>query len=143
MEVLKDTESTAKYGDKGKNGVVIVKLREFSASLQYDTPSGNAPVPFVRINNPNPNQNVLIILREAWGEEKEISKAEFDKLSPSRINSIQMLKDEAAYKKYGNKAANGVIVVNLKVPMEMDEIVVGILSGNRRNEIGSSSFSSR
>ena len=66
----------------------------------------------------------LIILRQAWGEEKEITKAEYDALSQSRINSIQMLKDEAAFKKYGDKAAHGVIVVNLKAPMEMEEIVV-------------------
>ena len=66
----------------------------------------------------------LIILRQAWGEEKEITKAEYDALSQSRINSIQMLKDEAAFKKYGDKASHGVIVVNLKAPMEMEEIVV-------------------
>jgi len=124
MEVLKDTESTAKYGDKAANGVVVVKLRESDASLQYDTPSGAAPAPAVRLRYTDSNQNVLIILREAWGEEKEISKSELDKLDPGRIASMQMLKDEAAFKKYGDKAANGVIVVNLKAPMEMDEIVV-------------------
>ncbi|MBO7077544.1 MAG: TonB family protein [Bacteroidales bacterium] len=69
-------------------------------------------------------QNPLIILREAWGEEKEITKAEYDALSQSRINSIEMLKDDAAFKKYGDKAAHGVIVVTLKAPMEMEEIVV-------------------
>ena len=70
------------------------------------------------------SQNPLIILRTAFGEEKEITKAEYDAISQSRINSIQMLKDDAAFKKYGDKAAHGVIVVNLKVPMEMEEIVV-------------------
>ena len=70
------------------------------------------------------SQNPLIILRQAWGEEKEITKAEYDALSSSRINSIEMLKDDAAFKKYGDKAAHGVIVVNMKVPMEMEEIVV-------------------
>ena len=69
-------------------------------------------------------QNPLIILRSAWGEETEITKAEYDALSQTRIQSIQMLKDDAAFKKYGDKAAHGVIVVNLKVPMEMEEIVV-------------------
>ena len=69
-------------------------------------------------------QNPLIILREAWGQEKEITKAEYDALDQGRINSVQMLTDDAAFKKYGDKAAHGVIVVNLKAPMEMDEIVV-------------------
>lgn len=69
-------------------------------------------------------QNPLIILRQAWGEEHEITKEEYNELSTSRIESIGFMKDEAAYKKYGDKAAHGVIVVNLKAPMEMEEIVV-------------------
>ena len=70
------------------------------------------------------SQNPLIILREAWGEEREITKAEYDAMGTGRILSVQMLTDEAAFKKYGDKAAHGVIVVNLKAPMEMDEVVV-------------------
>ena len=69
-------------------------------------------------------QNPLIILRQAWGEEHEITKEEYDELSTSRIESIGFMKDEAAYKKYGDKAANGVVVITLKAPMEMEEIVV-------------------
>ena len=124
MEVLKDAESLAKYGDRGKNGVVVVKLREYDASLQYDTPSGSAPVPFVRINYKDQNQNLLIIQREAWGEEKEISKAELDKLDPGRVKAMEVLKDADARAKYGEKAKNGVVVVTMKSPTEMDEIVV-------------------
>ena len=83
----------------------------------------------------NNSQNPLIILRQAWGEEKEITKAEYDALlDQRRINSIQMLKDEAAFKKYGDKAAHGVIVVNLKVPMEMEEIVVVSYRDQNQND---------
>ena len=35
-----------------------------------------------------------------------------------------MLKDETALEKYGEKAANGVIVVTLKLPTELEEVVV-------------------
>ena len=70
------------------------------------------------------SQNPLIILQELGQPEREITKAEYDALDQGRINSVQMLKDEAAFKKYGDKAAHGVIVVNLKAPMEMDEVVV-------------------
>jgi len=69
-------------------------------------------------------QNPLIILRQAWGEEHEITKEEYDELSTSRIESIGFMKDEAAFKKYGDKAAHGVVVITLKAPMEMEEIVV-------------------
>ena len=69
-------------------------------------------------------QNPLIVLREAWGQEREITKAEYDALDQGRIYSVKMLKDKEAFEKYGDKAAHGVIVVSLKAPMEMDEIVV-------------------
>ena len=65
----------------------------------------------------------LFILRQ-WNEEKEITKAEFDQISQGRIQSIEVLKDDVAKEKYGDKAANGVIVVTMKRPQELDEIVV-------------------
>ena len=65
----------------------------------------------------------LFILRQ-WNEEKEITKAEFDQISQGRIQSIEVLKDDVAKEKYGDKAENGVIVVTLKRPQELDEIVV-------------------
>ena len=126
MEVLKDTESTAKYGEKGKNGVVIVKLREFNASLQYDKVSDAAPAPAVQVRPValGANPDMLFIQREAWGEEKELTAEEVASLSSSRIQSMKILKDEKSLKKYGNKARDGVVVIQMKAPMEMDEIVV-------------------
>ena len=66
----------------------------------------------------------LYILRQAGRKEKEITKAEFDALDQGRIKSINVLKDETALEKYGEKAANGVIVVTLKLPTELEEVVV-------------------
>ena len=123
MEILKDASAREKYGDKAANGVVIVKLREPNAAVQDEKPAEAAPAPSIKIRSANPAPNVLIILREAWQEEREISKAEFDKLDPARIKSIDVLKDEVARKKYGDKAANGVIIVQLKAPTEMEEVV--------------------
>ena len=71
----------------------------------------------------------LFILRQ-WDEEKEITKAEFDQISQARIQSIEVLKDDVAKEKYGDKAANGVIVVTMKRPQELDEIVVVSYSDN-------------
>lgn len=66
----------------------------------------------------------LYILRQAWGEEKEISRKEFNRLDESRIESVEVLKDGVAKKKYGDKAANGVIVITLKRPQELESIAV-------------------
>ena len=102
MEVLKDADSIAKYGDKGKNGVVIVKLKG-AGSL---------------------NADLLFIVRQPWGEEKEVSRAEFEKIDPSRINAMEVLKDADAKAKYGDKAKNGVVIVSFKSPRELEEVVV-------------------
>ena len=100
---------------------VVFRLRKQAISVEG---AANRESPSLVQVPAGQNQNPLIILRQAWGEEKEITKAEYDALSQSRIESVQMLKDEAAFKRYGDKASHGVIVVNLKAPMEMEEIVV-------------------
>ena len=124
MEVLKDADSIAKYGDKAKNGVVIVKLREFNATLQYDKPAritATGPGSSVSLTT---EANVLFIVREPWGEEKEISRAEFEQIDPHRISSIDIYKDADTRAKYGDKAKNGVAIVSLKRPQELEEVVV-------------------
>ena len=45
---------------------------------------------------------------------KKISNKEFEKLKPDDIESITVLKDEFAIKKYGKKAKNGVIEITTK-----------------------------
>ena len=45
---------------------------------------------------------------------KESSKAEFEKVSPDQIESINVLKNEYAIQKYGATAKNGVIEVTTK-----------------------------
>ena len=71
-----------------------------------------------------PQGSPVYILRYVWGEEKQISKEEFDKITPQRISAITVLKNDKAKEKYGDKAANGAIVITLKVQQEMDPITV-------------------
>ena len=70
------------------------------------------------------NGRPLYILRHVWGDEKEITKEEFDQLAPNRFRSIEVLKDASAKEKYGDRAAQGVIVATLKLPQELEEVVV-------------------
>ena len=118
MEVLKDAESIAKYGDKGKNGVVIVTLKEagtFSATLNYKDGDNAGAGSAVRLRYTGEGDaNLLFIVRQPWGEEKEVSRAEFEKIDPSRINSMEVLKDAESTAKYGDKGKNGVVIVTLK-----------------------------
>ena len=70
------------------------------------------------------NGRPLYILRQVWGDEKEITKEEFDRLDQSRFRSIEVLKDASAKEKYGDRGAQGVIVATLKLPQELEEVVV-------------------
>ena len=66
----------------------------------------------------------LFILRQVWGEEKEITREELENIEPHRIDNMEILKDKSAIEKYGEKAADGVVIITLKRPQELDEIVV-------------------
>ena len=66
----------------------------------------------------------LVIKREAWGEEKEISMIEAMDIDVSRVRSQEWLEYADAKEKYGEKAVNGVIIYNMKLPQELEEIVV-------------------
>ncbi|HEV7334271.1 MAG TPA: M56 family metallopeptidase [Flavisolibacter sp.] len=45
---------------------------------------------------------------------KEVSKVEIDKLDPNTIQSVDVLKDDSAKEKYGEKGKNGVIIITTK-----------------------------
>ena len=66
----------------------------------------------------------LFILKQAWGDEKEITREEFKQIEGERIKSVEIMKEDAAKEKYGEKADGGVVVITLKRPQELNEIVV-------------------
>ena len=78
--------------------------------------------------------NPLFIVRTEAGEERALSQEEFQNLDPGQINSMEVLKDQASidkYKeKYGDKAAEGIIVVTVKneayypMPTEVNLLLV-------------------
>lgn len=58
------------------------------------------------------------------GQEREVSAEEFAQINPSRISSMEVLNDQKTKDQYGEKAANGVVKVSMKLPIELDEVVV-------------------
>ena len=95
INVLKDESAVKQYGEKGKNGVVIInrKKKEISSAINEKTIKPE-PVYFV--------------------DGKEISKDEIKAISPNSIESVNILKDESAIDKYGEKGKNGVVELNIK-----------------------------
>ena len=76
----------------------------------------------------------LFVVRTETGEERSLSQEEFQNLDPGQINSLEVLNDQASidkYKeKYGDKAAEGIVVVTVKaeayypMPTEVNLLVV-------------------
>ncbi len=87
IEVLKDQSATAVYGDKGKNGVILITTKEKKIK-----------------------GNPLVIV-----DGQEYKSMEEANVPPEDIASISVLKGETASPKiYGEKAKDGVIVINTK-----------------------------
>ena len=71
------------------------------------------------------NNLPLYILRDGWGKEKEITIEEFYEINQNaRLRSIERLDAAEAKAKYGDKAKNGAVLLTMKRPQELDEIVV-------------------
>ena len=87
IDVLKDKSATALYGDKGKDGVLIIKTK--AKGLK--------------------ERNPLIVL-----DGKIVTKTEMDNLSPHSIESINVLKGKNATDLYAEKGKDGVIIITSK-----------------------------
>ncbi|PKQ46107.1 M56 family metallopeptidase [Confluentibacter flavum] len=116
VNVLKDEKHTKIYGDKGKNGVVEITLKE-SIKLNSDIKvTGYATkldsTTTIRIGHKldiGKDKHPLILV-----DGKELPQEEFEKLNPDTVESMTVLKDETATKKYGKKGKNGFIEITTK-----------------------------
>lgn len=147
--ILKKEDGFAKYGEKGKNGVLemstnsndlsetknidltdasnkrtmslrgeVIGLNVNDNSLSitgvpsgssFKTSDGIVTKSVVRIGNPIAGKEVILIL-----DGKEIDNDDLNKVNPDDIKEIQVLKDNAAIVKYGEKAKNGVVLITTK-----------------------------
>jgi TonB-dependent SusC/RagA subfamily outer membrane receptor len=136
VAVLKDATAKEIYGDKGANGVIVietvmvksatvalkagddgkivVKDGEIVVNMQGDTVhvSGlRATSSSLDIHNLVPNgENPPIIILDG----KEITMEKMNRLDRNDIKSVTVLKDATA-KIYGDKGANGVIIIDGKI----------------------------
>lgn len=101
--VYKGDKAIEKYGPQAKNGVIIVTTQ--NCENVKEKACENV---IVRLNNGG--LNPLYVIDGVEQKDSLYVKT----LSPESINAINILKDEAAVKKYGEKAKNGVIEITLK-----------------------------
>ncbi|MBJ2176201.1 hypothetical protein JBL43_18260 [Aureibaculum sp. A20] len=92
ISIIKDSGTLA-YGNKGKNGVIIVTTKKISYKSSTDELINKA----------------LYIING-----KETTKEAIELILPDDIESMNVLKNESAITKYGEKGKNGVVEINTK-----------------------------
>lgn len=104
VNILKDANAIALYGDKAKNGVVQVKTND--SFINEDTTI--SPQTKVIVNKLTDFIGLIII------DGKESDKVKLAGIPPANIESISVLKDKLSNSIYKEKGKNGVIIVTTK-----------------------------
>ena len=103
INVLKGTSALEVYGNKGKNGVVVMSTKHTTGNNKNLNNSG------ALYFNVKGNESPLFILN---GE--VIKKKDLEKLDPNLIKSVDVIKDSNKTKIYGEKGKNGVVIITSK-----------------------------
>lgn len=127
ITVLKDKSATALYGDKGKNGVMLIvtksakatktlqgKVSGVSVGVADTTKSGVGRVVIRGVGGLDKGNPLFIVDGREMPKNYEISA-----LDPNNIESIEVLKDKGAESIYGTKGKEGVIIVTTKIANDL------------------------
>ncbi len=130
INVLKGDGAIKKYGKKAKNGVVEITTKKFKGSKTEIKVTGygqhlvkadekNNGTSSINVNEDDEKVSIRISSKNPpliVIDGKEQPKADMNNLGlePEDIESMNVLKDETAVKKYGQKGNNGVIEITTK-----------------------------
>jgi beta-lactamase regulating signal transducer with metallopeptidase domain len=95
ITVLKDSASIGKYGEKGRNGVILIHMK--------------GPLDMEKVG-------LLPVGRLYIVDGREMDRDSVSQLNSREIESVNVLKGEPARAKYGEKGKDGVILITLKHP---------------------------
>nr|WP_319572726.1 carboxypeptidase-like regulatory domain-containing protein [uncultured Draconibacterium sp.] len=117
ITVLKDAQGKILYGDKGKNGVIVITTKAAAGDktgdvkvIGYGTPNKkNDPIESIQVDGfANDPENPPLYIVDGK------PAAEIESIEPEKIESISVLKDVQAKILYGDKGKNGVIIITTK-----------------------------
>ncbi len=100
VEVIKGESAIEKYGTKGKNGVIYVKMKSGD-----NKPDGLS----FRVIGIQPGSDILFLID---GEKATMEEVKL--LNTSDIQSIEVLKNKEAKKEYGDAGIGGVVKITMK-----------------------------
>ncbi len=107
MSILKNPEEVAKYGERARDGVVVITTKSSKtadpAAPKID-PTTIRVVKFPPVGDP---KSIVYVL-----DGKVVDTVE--DIDPDRIKSMSILKNPEAVAKYGDRARDGVVVITTK-----------------------------
>lgn len=119
VRVIKDKAALIQYGEKGKNGVVIIETKEkniifkdLTITVQEDSTTTKAVVSGnIKIHN-----NASAEKQPMYVVDGKIITNEFNlnSINPNDIESVNVLKGKTALDKYGEPGINGVVEITTK-----------------------------
>lgn len=108
ISVLKDVSAVNSYGEKGKNGVVLITTKNNKKTIDISiTVDDQSPIAIKGVGS---IETSLIIIDEIISTYTDLKG-----LDPNQIEHISVLKDASAVNAYGEKAKDGVIIVTTKM----------------------------
>jgi TonB family protein len=135
ISVLKDKSANALYGEKGKNGVILITTKKYGQNNK----SGNVTVGYgnnaALLGNPAPfgsatgkaNQPLILVNGKESGQT-------LNNIDPATIESVNVLKDKTATQKYGEKGKNGVILINTKTSYNSEQVDLITIAKTTNNQ---------
>lgn len=130
ISVLKDKSATIMFGDKAKNGVILITSKG-KAGKEKNAKTGNEEVVVVGYGKnqsagQSSSSNVKIRPIDDANpplfifDGEEISKKQMEEINPDQIQSMNVLKNNSATDLYGDKARNGAVVIVSKAKAARD-----------------------
>jgi len=124
ISILKDESTSKIYGDKGKNGVILITTKK-GASASQNTPIDVKVTGYANNQNENTSTNPGVKIRSTgtsgtantpiiYKDGLLLENTKLEDIDPKTIESMSVLKDEMAARKYGEKGKNGVIEIITK-----------------------------
>ncbi|HSU15820.1 TonB-dependent receptor plug domain-containing protein [Longimicrobium sp.] len=108
VEIVKGTRAVEMYGDAAANGVIIVTTKEAAARGGHDAVVQREGQ--IRIRGSNAITGDVLVMVDG----RAVPAATLQDIAADDILDIQVLKGAAAVQQYGDRAAEGVVVVRTK-----------------------------
>ena len=131
ISVLKGESAAKLYGEKGKDGVILVTLKNDGQTPQILKVQSNSPLKF---GNPDGSGSQPMIVKDGL----IVKSQDVNNIPPENIESINVLKGEKAISKYGQKGSSGVVEIwtkkdNAKDVKSASEPIPFTITGNSTN----------